>query len=255
MSYRVEPQDYLPELANETKEVSAQEQADFNQKVAFENTANDLAARKNRISDVGVGTDEVVSLGKAKAEARLQAVQQELFHCTDPTQSSILQVEAQQLAEMLTTGGSVHSSNEKAPEPNEEVEEDECITNALISQYGKERVDETLSWASQSLGESTSRALNTAFEGEEASLAFSTLDTLKSNPDLIQSEHTAFNELEASQLIEQFGEHGSDLVTLNTMLSEGKISKGDVLSQIMSSSELMRTAYQAAQAGLMKFSV
>ena len=252
MAYEVTPEMYVPELAQEVQETSQQEKADFNQKVAFENTANDLAARKNSISDVGVGTDEVVSLGKAKAEARLQAVQQELFHCTDPTQSSILQVEAQQLAEMLT--GSVTSSNEKAPEPIEE-EEDESITNALISQYGKERVDETLSWASESLDESTSRALNTAFEGDEASLAFTTLDTLKSNPDLIQSEHTAFNELEASQLIEQFGEHGSDLVTLNTMLSEGKISKGDVLSQIMSSSELMRTAYQAAQAGLMKFSV
>ena len=252
MAYEVTPEMYVPELAQEVQETSQQEKADFNQKVAFENTANDLAARKNHNTDVGVGTDEVVSLGKAKAEARLQAVQQELFHCTDPTQSSILQVEAQQLAEMLT--GSVPSSNEKAPEPIEE-EEDESITNSLISQYGKERVDETLSWASESLDESTSRALNTAFEGDEASLAFTTLDTLKSNPDLIQSEHTAFNELEASQLIEQFGEHGSDLVTLNTMLSEGKISKGDVLSQIMSSSELMRTAYQAAQAGLMKFSV
>ena len=254
MAYEVTPEMYVPELAREVQETSQQEKADFQQKVAFENTANDLAARKNHISDVGVGTDEVVSLGKAKAEARLQAVQQELFHCTDSTQSSILQVEAQQLAEMLTTG-SVTSSKEKAPEPIEEVEEEESITNALISQYGKERVDETLSWASESLDESTSRALNTAFEGDEASLAFTTLDTLKSNPDLIQTEHTAFNELEASQLIEQFGEHGSDLVTLNTMLSEGKISKGDVLSQIMSSSELMRTAYQAAQAGLMKFSV
>lgn len=152
---------------------------------------------------------------------------------------------------MLT--GSIAPSTEKAPEPIQQ--EEENIAQALISQYGQEHVNETLNWASQSLDESTSLALNEAFEGDEASLAYSTLDTLKSNPELIHSDHHAFNELEASALIDQFGEHGSDLVTLNTMLSEGKISKGQVLSQIMSSSELMRTAYQAAQAGLMKFSV
>ena len=253
MAYNITPEMYLPDLAAETPVVSAQEQADFHSKVAFENTANDLAARKTHKTDVGIGTDEVVGLGTAKAEQRLMEVQQELYNCTDSTKSSLLQIEAQKLAEMLT-GSVPTSNNEKSPAPVEDIEEDN-IVNSLVTQYGQERVNETLVWASESLDESTSRALNDAFEGDEASLAFSTLDTLKSNPDLIQSEHTAFNELEASQLIEQFGEHGSDLVTLNTMLSEGKISKGQVLSQIMSSSELMRTAYQAAQAGLMKFSV
>ncbi len=252
MAYEVTPEMYIPELAQETQTTSLQEKADFNQKVAFENTANDLANRKSYTTDIGVADNESVSLGAAKAEQRLMEVQQELYNCTDSTKSSLLQIEAQKLAEMLT--GSVTSSEEKAPEPIDDVD-DVNSDDEIIATHGKEKVDQVLSWAGENLDQSTSEAINAHFEAGYGELAYQTLDTLQSNPEYIQSEHTSFNEVEAAQLVEQFGEHGSDLVTLNAMLSEGKVSKGKVLSHIMASPDLMRSAYQAAQAGLLKFSV
>ena len=159
----------------------------------------------------------------------------------------------------MLTGSVAQSSSESNNSTNEtdslQDNEQESIANALIAEHGQEAVNETLQWAGDSLDESTSQMLNDKFQGEEASLAYQTLDTLKKNPDFINTEHTAFTEDTVNQLEAEFGDDGSALVTINAAISAGHLTKGEALKLVMKSPSTMRAAFEAAKAGLLTWSI
>ena len=236
-------------------EPSLQERSDAVQANLFRQTSQHLADRAFRKSQ-GVATDETPGLGTLKTELKLQQVQQQLFEIgdTDPTKSALLQHEAQQLAELLTTG----TVSSPADAVSETDSPEETFADAIRAEKGSEAVDATLQWAADNLDSGASEVLNEVFEGEHAEVAYEALERMQANPEMVGSgETTPIDQAEVNQLEDLLGaEAAHTIATLNAALVAGKASKGDVLGLAMSTPNTVgRWLMQAAEAGIIRLSL
>ena len=144
-------------------------------------------------------------------------------------------------------------------QPSEETFEEESTAEALIAQYGQEQVTETLQWSAESLSEEVAAALNEelAGDGAQAHVAYSALDNLRKNPELIASgsENVAFDLSVANQLAEEYGFNGEKLAAINAGLVAGKCTRAHAARLVLSDPELAQVAMSAARSGLIKLAL
>ena len=228
-----------------SKEVDMTEGRD---EAVLNNAAQGLAKRKDQTGEIGSHTDYV-------AEDNLLAKQRDLSDAAkrgDLLAVDRLEQECLLLASQLC--GDAHpQSGELAPSNQEE-----STAEVLKAEYGEQHINETLQWSADSLSSEVAEALNEelAGDGAQAHVAYSALDNLRKNPELVTTDQIApFDIAIANQLAEEYGSHGETIAAVNAALCAGKCTRAQAARMILSDETTARVAMQAAQSGLIKLAL
>ena len=212
----------------------------------LENAAEGLQQRR----EYGYGMN-----GNPALELQLSEVQQQLSRETDPIKAEALNAKATQLASQIV------SADQNAPEKGSFKTEEEIpdLGSQLRARYGDDTVNETLAWAGETFNEETSNTINELFASGHAATtsAYEAISYLKSNPSIVHNspENHHIDEVTATNLIHEFGEHGNNLVTINAAICNGIMTRGQAVEMVATNPALMKVAFAAAQRGLISFAV
>ncbi len=145
----------------------------------------------------------------------------------------------------------------KEPAPVEQ--QQESTADELRAAHGEQSINETLTWAAETLSESVSTALNDelAKDDEGAAVVYSAIDQVRRNPQYLaeQGQVTSFSLDQANELSSQFGSHGESLAAINHGLATGRCTRAQAAQLVMGDPQLAAVAIQAASQGLIQLAL
>lgn len=217
-------------------------------------TESALNATAQRLSNRQDQSNQVGGSSNAVSEDVLLSKQRELSVAAK--RGDLLAVDRLEQEVFALASQMVGGANAPTRQPEQETFEEESTADALIAQYGQEQVTETLQWSAESLSTEVAAALNEelAGDGAKAHVAYSALDNLRKNPELIASgdQNVAFDLSVANQLAEEYGFNGEKLAAINAGLVAGKCTRAHAARLVLSDPELAQVAMSAARSGLIK---